>query len=245
MQVENAPAAKVCTSCGRTNANSLKFCLTCGQQFSADSVLVYGPDRSSPTFCKGCGIDDPLNEKYCIACGNSMQVPVTVVQQTELGKKEVGNQLRSSLARKSPNAALIRKESSAVTLALLLSVLGVGTICGVGAAIAVNNNHLLSDALNRLFWPRSGLVVYVKPTNSLATVTTLDRRKRFLAKADRHGNVTIGTLTDGEYRLTLRAPGCKTLAQIVKIDANKPTILGYRDQYPDPITLPNDSPDAP
>jgi len=241
MQVENAPAAKVCTACGRKNANSLKFCLTCGQQFSADSVLVYGPDRSSPTFCKGCGIDDPLNEKYCIACGNSMQPSVTVVQQTDVAKKEVGNQLRSSLARSSPNTALARKESSTVTLALLFSVLIVGTICGVGAAIAVNDSHLLSYALNRMFWPRSGLVVYVKPTNSLATVTTLDQRKRFLAKADRHGNLTLSTLTDGEYRLTLRAPGCKTLAQIVKIAANRATILGY----PDPLTLPNDSPDTP
>jgi hypothetical protein len=241
MQVENAPAAKVCTSCGRTNANSLKFCLTCGQQFSADSVLVYGPDRSSPTFCKGCGIDDPLNEKYCIACGNIMQAPVTFVQQADVVKKEVGNQLRSSLARSSPSTALIRKETSTVTLALLFSVLVLGTICGIGGAIAVNDSRLLSYALNRIFWPRSGLVVYVKPPNSLATLSTLDSRKRFLAKADRHGNLSISTLTDGEYRLTLKAPGCKTLAQIVKIDANKPTILGY----PDPLTLPNDSPDMP
>ncbi len=241
MQVENAPVTKICTSCGRTNANSLNFCLTCGQQFSTESILVYGPDRSSVTFCKHCGIDDPLNEKYCIACGNAMSAPVTVAEPPEVAKREVGSQLRSSLARSSSNAAVIAKESSTVTVALLLSVLVAGTICGTGAAIAVNDNHFLGYALNRLFWPHSGLVIYVKPTSSHATVTTLDQRKRLSADGDRHGNLTFSTLADGEYRLILSAPGCKTLAQIVKIDANKPTILGY----PEPLILPNQSSDAP
>src|SRR5277367_5339741 len=102
MQVENAALGKVCTSCGRNNANALKFCLSCGQQFNTDSVQVYGPDMHSPSFCKRCGIDDPYNEQFCIACGDSLpaQAPAPVQEAVAVGKKTPSAQpVRSSFTK--------------------------------------------------------------------------------------------------------------------------------------------------
>jgi hypothetical protein len=240
MQVENASLGKVCASCGRNNANALKFCLTCGQQFSQDSVQVYGPDMFSPSFCKRCGIDDPYNEKFCIACGDDLPVPAPA--QVAAPKGESMSQSRTNIPRTrtpSPSQPIAgsQQKSGIASGALFPLLTACGAALGVLGAYMLNEHQLLEYAANRVLWPHSGLVIYVKPSSCEATVSTLDKKRVLLARADRHGNVNFDSLTDGDYRLTLTAPGYETVGQIVKVSADRPTILGY----PDPVTLPNRS----
>jgi len=205
---------------------------------------------SCPSFCKCCGIDDPYNEKYCIACGDLLPeptpAPVAAVVQanTELAKRQA-SQSRSNLTpprTRTPTPAVMPAQKSGIASgALFIFLAACGMACGFGAAYMLNERQFLEYAADRVLWPHTGLVVYVKPSNCEATVSTLDRRHVLLAKADHHGNVNFSTLADGDYRLTLRAPGYETVGQIVKVSADRPTILGY----PDPLTLPNRSSSQP
>jgi hypothetical protein len=197
----------------------------------------------SPSFCKRCGIDDPYNEKFCIACGDVLIVPVPVQESTaESAKSEPTSRSRTSLGKtriptlSKPIAATAQRGriASGAFFPLLAAC---GAACGIAAAYMLNEHQFLEYAANRILWPHSGLVVYVKPSSCEATVSTLDRRRVLLARADRHGNVSFGSLSDGDYRLTLTAPGYETVGQIVKVAADRPTILGY----PNPVTLPNRS----
>jgi Double zinc ribbon len=239
MQVENASLGKVCTSCGRNNANALKFCLSCGQQFNTDSVQVYGPDMHAPSFCKRCGIDDPYNEIFCIACGDSLAVPVSIKESADSTKVQSESPLRSSITKPPTSAPVTAPARTVGTVpgALLTFLAVCGAACGVGVAYMLHEQHFFEYAANRILWPHSGLVVYVKPSNCEVTVSSLDRSRVLLAKPDRHGSLSFGSLSDGDYRLTLKAPGYETLGQVVKVAADHPTILGY----PNPITLPNRS----
>jgi hypothetical protein len=241
MPVENASLGKVCASCGRNNASALKFCLTCGQQFGEDSVQVYGPDMSSPTFCKRCGIDDPYNEKFCIACGDALTVAVNLAELAEPGHRQATTRLKASFSKPGQPVFRFAAPQGSIASGALLLFMVCGAACGVGIAFLLKQHDVFSYFSSRLIWPRSGLVVYVKPSNCKATVSTLDRRRVFLARGDRHGNLKFGALTDGDYRLTITAPGYETVGQLVTVVSNRPTIIGY----PDPITLPNRSPTEP
>jgi len=240
MPVEKASLGKICTSCGRNNANALKFCLTCGLRFDLDLVQVYGPNMSSPSFCKRCGIDDPCNEKYCIVCGDLLpeRGPAAAPQEkSDLAQPQAAQprNITTQPRTRPPDRPIVQTHKRGITSGALFMLLAVcGSICGFGAAYMLKENQYLEYAATRLFWPRAGLVVYVKPSNCQASVSTLDRRHLLLTRADPHGNVNLSSLVNGDYRLTLTAPGCQTVAQIVRVAADRPTILGY----PYPVTLP-------
>jgi len=195
----------------------------------------------APTFCRRCGIDDPYNEKFCISCGDSLGSPPPLPPfEATVEPIRQPTTVRSALAKTtvSPAAVAMPSRSVGIVSGALLAFFAVcGAACGVGLAYMLNEQQFFEYAVNRILWPHSGLVVYVKPSNCEATVSSLDRRRIMLARPDHHGNLSFNSLSDGDYRLTLTAPGYETLGQIVKVAADHPTILGY----PNPVTLPNRS----
>ena len=62
-----------CGSCGTLNAESAKFCSSCGQGLTAAPAPA-----GAVVACPHCGTNNAATAKFCSNCGQSLQVPTTL-----------------------------------------------------------------------------------------------------------------------------------------------------------------------
>jgi hypothetical protein len=164
-----------------------------------------------------------------------MKAPVSTTTTAGPIKIELGNQLRASFAGKEKIKRPLTPTSAIRKSRFVHQSVGIGIAFSIIACIAVTNLPFVKYFAERISWPHSGLVVYVKPDTCRVTVSTLDRTNVQVAKPGPGNALSLDSLPEGEYRLKLEASGYKTISQIVKITSGKPTIVGY----PKPILLSN------
>ncbi len=73
---------KSCSNCSAENEDNVKFCISCGESFTA--VVV------TKRFCSNCGEEVPLGANFCISCG----------AEVSAGKGEIRPERTQAKARK-------------------------------------------------------------------------------------------------------------------------------------------------
>lgn len=79
-------------------------------------------------------------------------------------------------------------------------------------------------------WPAKSLTVYTKhPFAEVTLYEPSDAKVFTLAETDANGSVRFTNLEAGDYNLKISGKGLRTAFQQVKIDGDKPTVIGYVD----------------
>ncbi|CAN5188742.1 hypothetical protein BH10CYA1_BH10CYA1_41350 [soil metagenome] len=222
-----------CKSCNETNDPGMLFCIHCGQGLTASAEKI----RSNTTImggkCPACGKQDDLNMRFCIFCSSPMvldqasQRPVDKFSwEMELAEN---GQLKSAT-----NAALkfkdaVQKSPTKKAINYLPFGLAVGAALGLVALIP----HV-QDLVKRTYlsgaWPKKSLTIYTKHPFAEVTIYEPSDAKVFtLAETDDKGAVRFVNMEAGDYNMKITGKGLRTAFQQVKIDGDKPTVIGYGD----------------
>lgn len=107
--------------------------------------------------------------------------------------------------------------------------LAVGAALGLVALIP----HV-QDLVKRTYlsgaWPKKSLTVYTKHPFAEVTIYEPSDAKVFtLAETDAKGAVRFVNLEAGDYNMKITGKGLRTAFQQVRIDGDKPTVIGYGD----------------
>jgi hypothetical protein len=109
-----------------------------------------------------------------------------------------------------------------------------GILCGTALAWHSSVNGGWRYVLERSYWPKSGLVLYVSTPGAQITLQDEGMNETTLTRTRANGSLYLGELPKGKYRITISAPGRKTAFTQIQTQPDHPLILGF----PESIQLP-------
>lgn len=87
---EEAPSGIICPTCGKVEADGMKFCSECGTKLEAPAHVVEevsaveeapAVEEVSGLVCPSCGNKEADGVRFCSECGTKLEVPAPVVAQ--------------------------------------------------------------------------------------------------------------------------------------------------------------------
>ena len=220
-----------CSKCNEENDPGMLFCIFCGQGLTASAEKM----RSSNTVvmggkCPTCGKEDELNMRFCIFC--SAPIYPDLHQQRPIDKFSWEMELVDDTKPKTTAAVdfkkAVQKSPTKQPLNLLPIGLAVGAILGGLCMVPTPVSNLMLRTWLSGDWPAKSLTIYTKHPFAQVTLYQPSDGKIFtLAETDTTGAVRFSNLEAADYNLKISGKGLRTAFTQVKVDALKPTVLGY------------------
>lgn len=211
------------------------FCIHCGNGLTASADKMRSNTTTMGGKCPSCGKQDELNMRFCIFCSSPMVIApgasrVSDKFSWEMELAEDGQ----PTPKKVTNAALkfkdaVQKTPTKKTVNYLPIGLASGAVLGLVALLGP-----AQDLVKRTYlsggWPKKSLTVYTKHPFAQVTVYEPSDAKVFtMAETDAKGAVRFINLEAGDYNMKITGKGLRTAFQQVRIDDEKPTVIGYGD----------------
>ncbi len=220
-----------CSKCNEANDPGMLFCIFCGQGLTASAEKM----RSSTTVlmggkCPACGKEDELNMRFCIFC--SAPIYPDLHNQRPIDKFSWEMELVDDSKPKTTAAVdfkkAVQKSPTKQPLNLLPIGLALGAVLGGLCMMPTPVSNLILRTWLSGDWPAKSLTIYTKHPFAQVTLYQPSDAKIFtLAETDPKGAVRFSNLDAGDYNLKINGKGLRTAFEQIKVDALKPTVLGY------------------
>ncbi len=220
-----------CSKCNEANDPGMLFCIFCGQGLTASAEKM----RSSTTVlmggkCPACGKEDELNMRFCIFC--SAPIYPDLHNQRPIDKFSWEMELVDDSKPKTTAAVdfkkAVQKSPTKQPLNLLPIGLALGAVLGGLSMVPTPVSNLILRTWLSGDWPAKSLTIYTKHPFAQVTLYQPSDAKIFtLAETDPKGAVRFSNLDAGDYNLKISGKGLRTAFEQIKVDALKPTVLGY------------------